>query len=48
VAQVASASTPEATLRRIEAILACRRALARNVTPLLAVEAMAIALRPQA
>ncbi len=45
VAQVASASTPEATLRRIEAILACRRALARNVTPLLAVEAMMTALR---
>jgi DNA polymerase-3 subunit delta' len=45
VAQVASASVPEATLRRLEAILACRRALGRNVTPLLAVEAMMAALR---
>ncbi|MET9799495.1 DNA polymerase III subunit delta' [Streptomyces sp. NPDC006368] len=38
-------STPEATLRRIEAILACRDALDRNVAPLLAVEAMTVALR---
>ncbi|MCH0572990.1 DNA polymerase III subunit delta' [Streptomyces sp. MUM 136J] len=36
---------PEATLRRIEAIGACREALDRNVAPLLAVEAMTMALR---
>ncbi|MEU6221120.1 DNA polymerase III subunit delta' [Streptomyces sp. NPDC047022] len=38
-------STPESTLRRIEAIAACRDALDRNVAPLLAVEAMTMALR---
>ncbi|MCK8677941.1 DNA polymerase III subunit delta' [Streptomyces lichenis] len=38
-------SAPEQTLRRIEAILACRDALDRNVVPLLAVEAMTMALR---
>ncbi|CAL9486894.1 hypothetical protein SUDANB58_03173 [Streptomyces sp. enrichment culture] len=43
--RLARSSTPEATLRRIEAIAACRRALDRNVAPLLAVEAMAMALR---
>ncbi|MEU4212148.1 DNA polymerase III subunit delta' [Streptomyces sp. NPDC026206] len=43
--RVASASRPEGTLRRIEAIGACRQALDRNVAPLLAVEAMAVALR---
>ncbi|GAA3394061.1 DNA polymerase III subunit delta' [Streptomyces roseoviridis] len=43
--QVARDSTPERTLRRIEAVLACREALDRNVAPLLAVEAMAMALR---
>ncbi|GHC35438.1 DNA polymerase III subunit delta' [Streptomyces cinnamoneus] len=43
--RVASASRPEGTLRRIEAISACRQALDRNVAPLLAVEAMAVALR---
>lgn len=37
-------STPEATLRRIDALLACRTALETNVAPLLAVEAMMIAL----
>ena len=36
---------PERTLRRIEAVLACRDALDRNVAPLLAVEAMTMALR---
>ena len=36
---------PERTLRRIEAIAACREALDRNVAPLLAVEAMTMALR---
>ncbi|MEV6165175.1 DNA polymerase III subunit delta' [Streptomyces sp. NPDC052052] len=43
--RVARSSTPERTLRRIEAVIACRRALDRNVAPLLAVEAMTMALR---
>ncbi|WP_156725599.1 DNA polymerase III subunit delta' [Streptomyces apocyni] len=43
--RIARASAPEATLRRVEAIAACREALDRNVAPLLAVEAMAVALR---
>ncbi|MEU7100441.1 DNA polymerase III subunit delta' [Streptomyces longwoodensis] len=43
--RLARASTPEATLRRIEAVAACRDALDRNVAPLLAVEAMTMALR---
>lgn len=43
--RVARSSTPERTLRRIEAVSACRRALDRNVAPLLAVEAMTMALR---
>ncbi|MEU3352351.1 DNA polymerase III subunit delta' [Streptomyces sp. NPDC037389] len=43
--RIARGSRPEATLRRIEAISACRQALDRNVAPLLAVEAMAVALR---
>lgn len=42
--RLAQASTPEATLRRIEAVLACREAVDLNVAPLLAVEAMALAL----
>ncbi|MFF0225777.1 DNA polymerase III subunit delta' [Streptomyces sp. NPDC004629] len=45
VERVAHASSPQATLRRIEAISACREALDRNVAPLLAVEAMTMALR---
>ncbi|MFH8737886.1 DNA polymerase III subunit delta' [Streptomyces sp. NPDC017964] len=43
--RLARAASPEATLRRIEAIAACRDALDRNVAPLLAVEAMTMALR---
>ncbi|MFF8291320.1 DNA polymerase III subunit delta' [Streptomyces sp. NPDC016309] len=43
--RVARESTPERTLRRIEAVLACRDAMDRNVAPLLAVEAMTMALR---
>ncbi|MBT3163489.1 DNA polymerase III subunit delta' [Streptomyces sp. Vc74B-19] len=43
--RLARNSTPEATLRRIEAIAACGEALDRNVAPLLAVEAMTMALR---
>ncbi|UCM88868.1 DNA polymerase III subunit delta' [Streptomyces marincola] len=45
VERVAAATAPEQTLRRMEAILDCRRALDRNVAPLLAVEAMTMALR---
>ncbi|MEU8680866.1 DNA polymerase III subunit delta' [Streptomyces sp. NPDC048611] len=45
VQRIATASTPERTLRRIEAVIACREALDRNVAPLLAVEAMTVALR---
>ena len=42
--RLAESSTPEATLRRIEAVLACREAIDINVAPLLAVESMAVAL----
>ncbi|WP_433857509.1 DNA polymerase III subunit delta' [Streptomyces kronopolitis] len=45
VERIATASTAERTLRRIEAVIACREALDRNVAPLLAVEAMTAALR---
>ncbi|MEE4422537.1 DNA polymerase III subunit delta' [Streptomyces bugieae] len=43
--RIAAGSTPQRTLRRIEAVIACREALDRNVAPLLAVEAMTAALR---
>ncbi|MDT0479727.1 DNA polymerase III subunit delta' [Streptomyces doebereineriae] len=43
--RLARGGSPETTLRRIEAIGACREALDRNVAPLLAVEAMTMALR---
>ncbi|WP_149548201.1 DNA polymerase III subunit delta' [Streptomyces marokkonensis] len=43
--RLARGSSPESTLRRIEAIAACGEALDRNVAPLLAVEAMTMALR---
>lgn len=43
--RLARETSPESTLRRIEAIAACSDALDRNVAPLLAVEAMAMALR---
>jgi DNA polymerase III subunit delta' len=42
--RIASTSTPESTLRRVEAVLACREAVDTNVAPLLAVEAMAVSL----
>ena len=45
VERVAAQSSQETTLRRIEAVLACRDAIERNVAPLLAVEAMAVSLR---
>ncbi|HWL38565.1 MAG TPA: DNA polymerase III subunit delta' [Frankiaceae bacterium] len=41
----ATDTAPEATMRRIEAVLACREAIAANVTPLLAVEQLTLALR---
>ncbi|MEU9606377.1 DNA polymerase III subunit delta' [Streptomyces sp. NPDC048057] len=43
--RIARASTPERTLRRIQAVVSCREALEANVAPLLAVEAMTMALR---
>jgi DNA polymerase-3 subunit delta' len=45
VVAAARAGSPEATLRRIEAVLACRTALEANAAPLLAVEALTLALR---
>ncbi|MER8233386.1 DNA polymerase III subunit delta' [Streptomyces sp. NPDC094049] len=45
IERIAADTTPERTLRRIEAVLACREALDRNVAPLLAVEAMTMSLR---
>jgi DNA polymerase-3 subunit delta' len=42
--RLAAASAPEATVRRIEAIMACRERLSLNVAPLLAVEEMTVAL----
>ncbi len=42
---IARATTAESTLRRVDAVLACREAVDANVAPLLAVEAMALALR---
>ena len=41
---LAAASTPEDTVRRIEAVLACREALDTNAHPLLATEAMMLTL----
>ena len=40
----AAAGTPEATVRKIQAIMACRERLAASVAPLLAVEEMTLAL----
>ncbi|WP_108719065.1 DNA polymerase III subunit delta' [Miniimonas sp. S16] len=47
VRAVAASSTPEGTLARMDAIGVARTRLAGNVAPLLAVEAMTVALRPQ-
>jgi DNA polymerase-3 subunit delta' len=44
VATAAAAWTPEATLRRLEAVLACRTAIDANVKPQIAVEAMMASL----
>src|SRR5690606_32911052 len=42
---VARSATPEQILRRIDAIMQCRRRLAANVNPQIAVEAMMVSLR---
>ncbi|BDZ41442.1 DNA polymerase III subunit delta [Paraoerskovia sediminicola] len=44
---IAEDSTPQQTLRRMDAIGQARERLDANVAPLLAVEAMAVSLRPQ-
>ena len=44
IAVMARSSTPEATLHKIDALLACREALEGNVAPLLAVESTLIGL----
>jgi DNA polymerase-3 subunit delta' len=45
IRMAAADGAPESTMRRIEAVLACREAIAANVTPLLAVEQLTLALR---
>lgn len=45
IGRLAARSTPESTLRRLEATLACRTAIDASVAPLLAVEAMALVLQ---
>jgi DNA polymerase-3 subunit delta' len=45
VTSVARSTTPETTVRRIDAVLRAREAIEANVAPLLAVEAMTVALR---
>lgn len=47
VAALAASSTPEQTIRRMDAIGLARTRVAGNVAPALAVEAMTVALRPQ-
>ena len=42
--KVAALSTPESSLRRLQAIMHCRERLTLNVAPLLAVEEMALSL----
>ncbi|MFD1719827.1 DNA polymerase III subunit delta' [Georgenia deserti] len=48
VRRLAADSTPEQTVRRMDAVGVARERLEANVAPLLAVEAMMVALRPQA
>jgi len=48
VRALAADSTAEQTLQRMDAVATARTRLAANVAPLLAVEAMMVALRPQA
>ncbi|PFG39211.1 DNA polymerase-3 subunit delta' [Georgenia soli] len=47
VRRLAAGTTPEQTVRRMDAVGVARERLAANVAPLLAVEAMMVALRPQ-
>ncbi|QWW19779.1 DNA polymerase III subunit delta' [Schaalia sp. 19OD2882] len=47
VQELAASSSPHQTIRRISAIETARRRLSANVAPLLALEAMAVSLRPQ-
>ena len=42
--KLAAAGTPEATLRRIQAVMRCRERLTLNVAPLLAVEELTVSL----
>jgi DNA polymerase III subunit delta' len=42
--KVARSTSPEQSLRRLDAILACREAIDANVAPLLAVESMMLRL----
>jgi len=44
IASLARRSTPEATVRRMEAVLGCREAITANAAPLLALEAMMLDL----
>lgn len=44
VQRIARATTAEVTIRGLDAILQCRRALERNVTPVLAMESLLISL----
>ncbi|MEE6295603.1 DNA polymerase III subunit delta' [Georgenia wangjunii] len=48
VRELAASSDPEQTVRRMDAVATARTRLEGNVAPLLAVEAMMVALRPQA
>jgi len=45
ISALAASSTPEATVRRLSALLACRTSLEANANPLLTVEALTLALR---
>ncbi|RZQ61620.1 DNA polymerase III subunit delta' [Amycolatopsis suaedae] len=45
IASAAAQWSPESTLRRLEAVLACREAIEVNVKPRIAVEAMVMSLR---
>ena len=42
--RLADGSAPEATLRRIQAVMRCRERVTLNVAPLLAVEELTISL----
>ena len=44
ITQAAAATTPESTIRRLDAIVECRQALATNVAPQLAFEALMVTL----